>query len=158
MWPGGRLSTFVFIFSWCHFARNWYWERFKESFEVRKHLPCFRRLSSSPSFEIGMYSNHSHFTLSTHWLMSSSCDISFNFLPQRCMYARWWYGLCPLKREIYFLFYFIFKYLMSKTWEVFTQSSEPEAHVKNAWQTKKYKTGYKVDYVYTNIKKNLKTS
>ena len=32
-------------------------------------------------------------------------------------------------------------YLMSKTWEVFTQSSEPEAHVKNARQTKKYKTG-----------------
>ena len=26
---------------------------------------------------------------------------------------------------------------MSKTWEVFTQSSEPEAHVKNARQTKK---------------------
>ena len=26
-------------------------------------------------------------------------------------------------------------YLMSKTWEVFTQSSEPEAHVKNARQT-----------------------
>ena len=24
---------------------------------------------------------------------------------------------------------------MSKTWEVFTQSSEPEAHVKNARQT-----------------------
>jgi len=32
-------------------------------------------------------------------------------------------------------------YLMPKTWEVFTQSSEPEAHVKNARQTKKYKTG-----------------
>ena len=32
-------------------------------------------------------------------------------------------------------------YLMSKTWEVFAQSSEPEAHVKNARQTKKYKTG-----------------
>ena len=32
-------------------------------------------------------------------------------------------------------------YLMSKAWEVFTQSSEPEAHVKNARQTKKYKTG-----------------
>ena len=31
-------------------------------------------------------------------------------------------------------------YLMSKTWEVFAQSSEPEAHVKNARQTKKYKT------------------
>ena len=30
---------------------------------------------------------------------------------------------------------------MSKTWEVLTQSSEPEAHVKNARQTKKYKTG-----------------
>ena len=28
---------------------------------------------------------------------------------------------------------------MSKTWEVFTQSSEPETHVKNARQTKKYK-------------------
>ena len=27
-------------------------------------------------------------------------------------------------------------YLMSKTWEVFAQSSEPEAHVKNARQTK----------------------
>ena len=26
---------------------------------------------------------------------------------------------------------------MAKTWEVFTQSSEPEAHVKNARQTKK---------------------
>ena len=25
-------------------------------------------------------------------------------------------------------------------WEVFPQSSEPEAHVKNARQTKKYKT------------------
>lgn len=59
-----------------------------------------RRLSSSPSFEVGMYSNHSHFTLSTHWLMSSSCDISFNFLALRYMYARWWYGLSPLKREI----------------------------------------------------------
>ena len=47
---------------------------------------------------------------------------------------------------------------MSKTWEVFTQSSEPEAHIKNARQTKKYKTGKKVNYVYTNIKKNLKTS
>ena len=32
-------------------------------------------------------------------------------------------------------------YLMSKTWEVFTQSSKPEAHVKNARQTKKHKTG-----------------
>ena len=32
-------------------------------------------------------------------------------------------------------------YLMSKTWEVFAQFSEPEAHVKNARQTKKYKTG-----------------
>ena len=31
-------------------------------------------------------------------------------------------------------------YLMLKTWEVFAQSSEPEAHVKNARQTKKYKT------------------
>ena len=31
-------------------------------------------------------------------------------------------------------------FLMSKTWEVFAQSSEPEAHVKNARQTKKYKT------------------
>ena len=30
---------------------------------------------------------------------------------------------------------------MSKTWEVFAQSSEPKAHVKNARQTKKYKTG-----------------
>ena len=30
---------------------------------------------------------------------------------------------------------------MSKTWKVFTQSSEPEAHVKNVRQTKKYKTG-----------------
>ena len=30
-------------------------------------------------------------------------------------------------------------YLMSKTWEVFAQSSEPEAHVKNALQTKKSK-------------------
>ena len=40
---------------------------------------------------------------------------------------------------------------MSKTWEVFAQSSEPEAHVKNARQAKKYKT---VNYVYTNIKKN----
>ena len=29
---------------------------------------------------------------------------------------------------------------MSKTWEVFTQSFEPGAHVKNARQTKKYKT------------------
>ena len=28
-------------------------------------------------------------------------------------------------------------YLMSKTWEVFTQSSEPEAHVKNARQKKR---------------------
>ena len=28
---------------------------------------------------------------------------------------------------------------MSKTWEVFAQSYEPEAHVKNARQTKKYK-------------------
>ena len=49
-------------------------------------------------------------------------------------------------------------YLMSKTWEVFTQSSEPEAHIKNARQTKKYKTGQKVNCVYTNIKKNPKTS
>ena len=47
---------------------------------------------------------------------------------------------------------------MSKTWEVFTQSSALEAHVKNARHTKKYKTGQKVNYVYTNIKKNLKTS
>ena len=31
-------------------------------------------------------------------------------------------------------------FLMSKTWEVFTQSSEPEAHVKNGRQTKKYKS------------------
>ena len=46
------------------------------------------------------------------------------------------------KGDLFFLlFIFIFKYLMSKTWEVFTQSSEPEAHVKNARQTKKYKTG-----------------
>ena len=45
---------------------------------------------------------------------------------------------------------------MSKTWEVFTQSSEPEARVKNVRQTKKYKTGSKANYVYTNIKKNLK--
>ena len=30
-------------------------------------------------------------------------------------------------------------YLMSKTWEVFAQSSEPEAHVKNARQTKNTK-------------------
>ena len=40
-------------------------------------------------------------------------------------------------------------YLMSKTWEVFAQSSEPEAHVKNTRQT---------NHAYTNIKKNLKTS
>ena len=31
-------------------------------------------------------------------------------------------------------------YLMSKMWEVFQQSSEPEAHVKNARQSKNYKT------------------
>ena len=43
------------------------------------------------------------------------------------------------KGDLFFIF--IFKYLMSKTWEVFKQSSEPEAHVKNARQTKKYKTG-----------------
>jgi len=50
-------------------------------------------------------------------------------------------------------------YLMSKwTWEVFAQSSKPEAHVKNARQTKKYKTRQNVDYAYTSIKKNLKTS
>ena len=30
-------------------------------------------------------------------------------------------------------------YLMSKTWEVFAQSSELEAHVKNARQTKNTK-------------------
>ena len=30
-------------------------------------------------------------------------------------------------------------YLMSKTWEVFAQSSEPEAHVKNVRQTKNTK-------------------
>ena len=48
-------------------------------------------------------------------------------------------------------------YLMSKTWEVFAQSSEPEAHVKNAQQTKKFKTGQNVNYAYTNIKNNLKT-
>ena len=42
---------------------------------------------------------------------------------------------------------------MSKTWEVFTQSSEPEAHVKNARQTKKYKTGWPLAYINTIIKK-----
>ena len=47
---------------------------------------------------------------------------------------------------------------MSRTWEVFAQSSEPEAHVKNARQTKKYKTRYNVNYAYTNIKKHIKTS
>ena len=47
---------------------------------------------------------------------------------------------------------------MSKTWEVFAQSSEPEAHVKNARQTKKYKSRYNVNYAYTDINKNLKTS
>ena len=41
---------------------------------------------------------------------------------------------------------------MSKTWEVFTQSSEPEAHVKNARQTKKYKTGWPLAYINTIIK------
>ena len=30
-------------------------------------------------------------------------------------------------------------YLMSETWEVFAQSSEPEAHVKNARQTRNTK-------------------
>ena len=30
-------------------------------------------------------------------------------------------------------------YLMPTTWEVFAQSSEPEAHVKNARQTKNTK-------------------
>ena len=45
---------------------------------------------------------------------------------------------------------------MSKTWEVFIQSSEPEVHVKNVRQTKKYKTGQKVNYVYINIKKKPK--
>ena len=32
---------------------------------------------------------------------------------------------------------------MSKTWEVFAQSSEPEAHVKNARQTKNTKQNKK---------------
>ena len=36
---------------------------------------------------------------------------------------------------------------MSNTWEVFAQSSEPEAHVKNARQTKNTK-----QIKYTNIK------
>ena len=33
---------------------------------------------------------------------------------------------------------------MSKTWEVFAQSSEPEAHVKNARQTKYTKQDHKM--------------
>ena len=33
---------------------------------------------------------------------------------------------------------------MSKTWEVFAQSSEPEAHVKNAQQTKNTKQDHKM--------------
>ena len=49
-------------------------------------------------------------------------------------------------------------FLMSKTWEVFAQSSEPETHVKNAWQTKKIQNRIKSEYVYTNIEENLKTS
>ena len=36
-------------------------------------------------------------------------------------------------------------YLMSKTWEVFTQSSEQEAHVKNARQTKKIQNKIKCE-------------
>ena len=35
-------------------------------------------------------------------------------------------------------------YVMSKTWEVFAQSSEPEAHVKNAQQTKNTKQDHKM--------------
>ena len=38
---------------------------------------------------------------------------------------------------------------MLKTWEVFTQSSEPEAHVKNAQQTKKYKTVTDINLILT---------
>ena len=34
---------------------------------------------------------------------------------------------------------------MSKTWEVFAQSYEPAAHVKNAGQTKKYKNKIKCE-------------
>ena len=49
-------------------------------------------------------------------------------------------------------------FLMSKTWEVFAQSSEPETHVKNARQTKKIQNRIKSEYVYTNIEENLKTS
>ena len=41
---------------------------------------------------------------------------------------------------------------MSKTWEVFAQSSEPEAHVKNARQTKNTKQDHTINYAYTNIK------
>ena len=33
---------------------------------------------------------------------------------------------------------------MSKTWEVFAQSSEPEAHVKNVRQTKNTKQDHKM--------------
>ena len=33
---------------------------------------------------------------------------------------------------------------MLKTWEVFAQSSEPEAHVKNARQTKNTKQDHKM--------------
>ena len=42
-------------------------------------------------------------------------------------------------------------YIMSKTWEVFAQLSEPEAHVKNARQTKNTKQD-NVNYAYTKIK------
>ena len=43
-------------------------------------------------------------------------------------------------------------YLMSKTWEGFAQSSEPEAHVKNARQTKNTRQD-EMGYAYINIKK-----
>ena len=42
------------------------------------------------------------------------------------------------------LYWILTIHLMSKMWEVFAQSSEPEAHVKNAWQTKDTKTKYNV--------------
>ena len=42
---------------------------------------------------------------------------------------------------------------MPKMWEVFAQSSEPEAHVNNARQTKDTKQDKNnVNYAYTNTK------
>ena len=44
-------------------------------------------------------------------------------------------------------------YLVLKTWEVFAQSSESEAHVKKAWQTNNTKQDLKCELCIYKYKK-----